>query len=122
MINQGIDMENCKMTTPYDWGIVEKKGKHYLLCSEGVGNGKALESNKAEIQWYKHTFDSDGKLIAFDIRPHASTKFYFGDFSGEGAITPEHITLDKFIRHFGDRLDSNYIIWDRFLSGKSNRV
>lgn len=118
-IEAGYDMSHITVSTPYNWGIVEaKNGYHYLINSEGCGSGVGLEYSKDEILWYKDYWDNWGKQTGFDAVPTARTLLNYEDILNEVPTRGCLIRLDEFIRTFGDRLDRNYVNWERFLDGE----
>jgi hypothetical protein len=106
------------MSTPYEWGIVEDvKGNHYLINSEGCGNAIVLEDEADSIGWYKDHINSTGFKDGIGFYPVAQTSFKYKELVEEWSTPICKMTLDKFIREFGDRLNRNYGNWDKFLSG-----
>jgi hypothetical protein len=107
-----FDPEKQILKSPYTWGVVEKNGEHYMLCSEGVGNSAPLERERADVQWFAEQKDGS----AFNVLPCVTSHITYKDLIDYKCFTGESLPLDKFIRVFGDRLETNYRIWERNLS------
>ena len=97
------------------YGIVEKDGKHYLINTEGIGSIVALEDEPGEIYWWRETHNEDGH-DSFECGPFVKVSYNYYRMIKEFPIK-EVVTLDKFVRTFGSRLDENVEAWDEFLSG-----
>lgn len=90
-------------------GVVRTPKGDFILNDEGIVARKALaEANPWPTDLYRCTKDADGKLKSFEIIP-----------VGVINITPaalkeipvkEKLPLEKFIRTFGSRLETNYHI------------
>lgn len=117
-----IDMTSQVLDANWEWGIVQKNNKHYLLCSEGVGQGIVLEDEKDTIPWYRKQIDEKGNTTAFDMFPFVESHFDYDTLQEWGCIEKTTYPLHEFIRVHNQRVEDNYMIWERFLSGVSNRV
>lgn len=96
-----------------EYGYVETSDGLYFLCSEGVGNeGPITKDNLAELVFARH-FERDGEKT-FEIFSCLCMKFDDKDIK-ELPVKSE-VTLDKFIRAFGSRLESNFSQWESLLS------
>jgi hypothetical protein len=116
LVEKGLfTAEKNAIQTHYTLGLVEKNGKHYIVDNDGVGSFDALEDTPYEIGWYLSTLDENGKEKSFGMYPVASSVVDYNDMIKETKVT-EKVTLDKFIRTFGGRLEVNFGEWERFLS------
>lgn len=115
LVSQGVDIADNTRIKPYaTLGIVTGvNGKHYLINTEGVGFTKSLEDENASVEFYKETVDKKGNVTAFEIYPFVRVGLDKAELINHvsGEIKPLH----EFVRTFGDRLDANYEIWERFL-------
>jgi hypothetical protein len=91
----------------YTIGIVEKDGKHYVINTEGVGSTIPLEDEAIDVDWYAYS-DS-----GFSMCPTVSSNMNFSDIAQ--LPVKDEVTLDKFIRKFGRRLEDNFREWEDFL-------
>jgi hypothetical protein len=98
----------------YTYGLVEKNGKHCLINTEGVGCMTALEDERDTIAWHKHTLNEDG-TTGIGIMPCAEMDLMYDELMA-GAKIAKRVSLDKFIRLGGRRLEDNFDEWERFLS------
>lgn len=105
------------LVTAYTYGVVEKNGKHYLLCNEGVGSVIALEDKPSEVYWYREFRGADNKVHSFGVYPSVQSNLNYDELMSEAKIIDE-LPLDKFIRVFGTRLEQNYEMWENFLTTK----
>ena len=99
--------ENEKLEHAFTWGIVELNGLHYLINDEGVWSGEPLERENDYVCWYTHTYNDKGQEVSFGITPCIESVFNYEGLRDSSTIVGE-LALDKFIRTFGSRLDSNY--------------
>jgi hypothetical protein len=117
-----IDMDSQVLDTNWKWGIVEKNGQHYLLCSEGVGSGVSLDVEKDKIPWYRTKLDEKGKTVAFDMFPFVESHFDYPTLQEWDCIEENKEYLHEFVRVHNQRVEDNYTIWQRFLDGVRNSV
>jgi hypothetical protein len=101
----------------FKYGIVEKDEKHYLINYEGVGTGVAMEDEADDIYWFRSTYNEDGTEHSHDCGPFISTRYRYYELLKEVKID-RVITLDKFIKVFGSRNESNFYQWEGFLLGE----
>ena len=120
--NRAIDLlkknnlfpDNAILKHSFDWGIVESKGKHYLINTEGVGSMSALEDDRSQISWYKSYLNEEGKEGSFDMYPCVTSSIDYRD-TLELPVR-EVISLDKFIRFYNFRLEENFDGWEYFFN------
>lgn len=94
-------------------GYVETSEGIYLLCSEGVGSDKPVsKKNPAQFEFTRH-WNRDGAK-SMEMIPCIGVKL--DEKEVKELPVKEVVTLDKFIRVFGSRLESNYREWERHLS------
>lgn len=99
------------------FGLVKNsEGKTYLINSEGVGSNVSLDEQPDEILWYSER-KGDEKTTYFSIVPVAKSTYTLDEMLAIPVI--RELPLDEFIRTFGQRLDNNYHIWEKFLSKKA---
>ena len=91
----------------YAWGVVEVDGLHYLVNDEGVGSYEPLERENDSIPWYTHVYNDAGLEISFSIMPCVESVFDYDGLLSNSTVV-DNVPLDKFIRTFGSRLNSNY--------------
>jgi hypothetical protein len=101
------------------WGYVETPKGIYLLDYEACGPSCSEtclteDGNKVEFPIY---FKYEGKMAIF---PSASVEMGAKDVREFPTLGTEN--FGKFVRKFGDRLESNFHNWNRFLENemKSN--
>jgi hypothetical protein len=120
LIENGYDMNASRLVAEYaPYGIVtDVNGNHYLIDNEGCGTNIPLETEKDFIVWDKITHDEKESC---DIISYSVIKTNLNLESALAIPVKATVSLDKFIRVFGDRLDRNYGNLERFLSGIIDR-
>jgi len=104
-----LDSVKCSLSL----GYVETPKGIYLLCTEGVGSDKPVsKKNPAEFEFSRHWNRNGAK--SFELIPCVELKL--DEKEVRSLPVKEVVTLDKFIRSFGSRLESNYSMWQRHLS------
>lgn len=93
---------------------LQKNGKHYLIDTEGCGSTKPIENEKASVEFYKEFLNDEGEVTSFEIFPFVRINFTEDELNTipDKGMKPLH----EFVRTFGDRLNSNCNVWDRFLT------
>jgi len=94
-------------------GMVEKDGLHYIINSEGVGSTIPLEKEAVDIEWYAIRV-VNGETVAFDMWARSRSNIGYNELIEKTKVR-EQVTLDKFIRSFGARLEDNFREWENFL-------
>jgi len=120
LIENGYDMNASRLVAEYaPYGVVtDVNGNHYLIDNEGCGTNIPLETKKDFIVWDKITHDEKESC---DIISYSVMKTNLNLEDALAIPVEKTVSLDKFIRVFGDRLDRNYGNWERFLSGVIDR-
>jgi|WetSurSiteA1Bulk_404760.scaffolds.fasta_scaffold02108_11 hypothetical protein len=115
LIGNGYEIDgNTRISARYPLGIVTAaNGKRYLIDEDGCGDGEALEDAKQEIEWYKSFVNEEGNVTSFSLVPFVLVRFTKEDI--EAIPVTKTVTLDKFIRSFGDRVERLYGNWTKFL-------
>lgn len=94
-------------------GYVETPNGIYMLCTEGVGDNYPIsKSNPAQFEFIRH-WNRDGAK-SFEMFPCVGLKL--DEREVRSLPVKEVVTLDKFIRSFGSRLECNYSEWQEHLS------
>lgn len=125
LVENGYDMDGSHLVAAYEpYGIVSDiNGNHYLINNEGCGTNIPLETEKDYIIWDKITHDETNSC---DTITYQIIKTNINLEEALSIPVTKSVSLDEFIRVFGDRLDRNYVNWERFLSGiidrKGNRI
>jgi len=117
-INNKETEENKPLSTSckpvHGYGFIETNDGVYLVDTEGVGNSRPItKENPYHLAFYTERQEENVHQISIfpacemplqekHLRNHATND-----------IQPLH----EFIREFGDRLDINYINWERHLDG-----
>ena len=96
-----------KLEHAFTWGVVEVAGLHYLINDEGVGSYEPLENENDSIPWYTHAYNYAGTEVSFGIMPCIESVINYDGLLSNSTVV-DNVPLDKFIRTFGSRLDSNY--------------
>jgi hypothetical protein len=89
------------MFAPYAYAVAAD-GRHYVICSEGVG-WEVTDDRPLTVQTYAGT---TYELSLFDVQWRAA------------ADDASDVDLADHIRTFGSRLDANHYGWVARLSGK----
>lgn len=90
----------------YGYGL-GADGKHYVVCTEGVGWEVSEDKNFA-MDCYVEWETADGKL-QMSMMPTFRLTFTLAEVLS--ARTEETVDLADFVRKFGDRLEVNFSIW-----------
>ena len=105
------------LQSDHKYAIAEKAGRHYMICDEGVGSRTPMEEEHSVVRWFREEIDPNtGKTVSFDIIPVMESRGTYEDFLEETSVK-EEVSLDKFVRTFGSRLEQNLGTWERFLKG-----
>lgn len=102
----------------YRHGYIETSDGMFVLCDEGVGNKKPISmEHPYQLEFWAER--QEGNTHHVGISPCLLMRFEVEDL--RKCATGETQPLDKFIRKFGGRLDSNYTNFERWLDNYSTR-
>lgn len=106
------DLECIKATETL--GYVETPKGLYMLCQEGVGDRNPIsKKNPAEVVFVREFSKEDG---AKTLEMFPCFGYRLSADEVRALPVKEVVTLDKFIRSFGSRLENNYRLWQEHLS------
>jgi hypothetical protein len=92
-------------------GFVRTKKGIYIVDSEGVIAKKPLsEKNRWPIDLYPCTKDDNGNTKKMELLPVAVMNISPEDIDSNDVPVKESMSLENFIKRFGQRLESNYAI------------
>lgn len=95
------------------WGYVETSKGLYLISNEGIGDSKPIsDANPAEFEFSKN-WNRDGERSS-EFLPCIG--YRLNEAEVRELPVKEVVTLDKFIRTFGSRLEVNYSLWQNHLN------
>ena len=101
------------MSSIGDEGYIETPNGIYFLSEEGVGSDRPIsEENPVEVTFQKR-YDRNGE-ISMEMLPSYGYRMSVDEL--KALPVKKTVTLDKFIRHFGARLEANYEQWQMAMS------
>jgi hypothetical protein len=103
------------LSTHGSWGFVEANGKSYILGTEGVGYD--LDDKPVGLGIYTHRKTEEGE--SFSMFPAVEVQFTAEDLDELKGMVSGTEPLETFIRSFGSRLEQNFDLWHKELSGYS---
>ena len=113
------NMSIVAMSSIGEEGYIETPNGIYMLSEEGIGSNKPIsEVNPAEICFQKR-FDRDGKQ-SLEMLPSFGYRLSVDEL--KALPVKKTVTLDKFIRSFGSRLEVNYYEWCTAMSKEMQGV
>jgi hypothetical protein len=104
-----------KLSTHGSWGFVEANGKAYVLGTEGVGYD--LDEEPIRLGIYTEYGEKEGASIS--MFPAVEVEFTDEDIEELRGLVSGTEPLETFIRTFGRRLETNFSLWHKELSGYS---
>ena len=120
-VNNKETEENKPLSTDckpmHRYGFIETDDGIYLIDSEGVGNSRPItEENPYHLSFYTERQDEENEAKRYiSIFPSCEMPLFEKHLRNHA--TGEAQPLHEFIREFGDRLDTNYMNWERHLDG-----
>jgi len=111
------DLDSLEITQR--WGYVETPNGIYLLCEEGVGQREPVDGEHLARFEFIRRFKKDNGATSLEIYPCVGVSMNDEDLLK--LPVKEVVTLDKFIRTFGSRLEANYEQWLDFLTRELKR-
>ena len=111
------DLESVKVSQT--WGYVETPNGIYLICKEGVGEREQVSDEYPARFQFSREFRRDGEQRSFELSPCVGISMNDEDLLC--LPVKEVTTLDKFIRVYNSRLESNYEQWQDYLSREMER-
>lgn len=101
------------MTIVNKWGYVETPRGIFLLCDEGVGDKNPVSAEHPAEFYFSRNWNRGGAK-SMELVPCIGYKVSAEEVKQQPV--KEVVTLDKFIRTFGSRLEVNYETWQAVLS------
>ena len=121
-VNNKETEENKPLSTDckpmHGYGFIETDDGIYLVDSEGVGNSRPItKENPYHLSFYTERQDADDESKRY-ISIFPSCEMPLQEKHLRKYATGDTQPLHEFIREFGDRLDTNYMNWERHLDEK----
>ncbi len=99
-------------------GFIDTDDGMFVLCSEGVGNKNPIsEEHPYQLEFFNER--KEGDVTHMGIGPCLWMRFEEDGL--RECATGETQPLHEFIRTFGDRLDTNYMNFERWLDNYATR-
>ena len=116
--NKDRDVKATACRTMYRHGFIVTDDGIFVLCDEGVGNKKPVSmENPYQLEfWQERTEDG---VTHMGVAPCLLMRMEEKDL--QECATGETQLLHEFIRTFGDRLDTNYMNFERWLDNYATR-
>ena len=106
---------DCKSLHGY--GFIEAVDGVYIIDTEGVGNSIPItKENPYHLSFYAERKDDENEHLTYHSM-FPSCEMPLNEEHLRQYATGETQPLHEFIREFGNRLDNNYINWERHLDG-----
>ena len=106
----------CK--TMYRHGFIDTDDGMFVLCDEGVGDKNPVSmKNPYQLDFWQER--KEGDVTQLGISPCLYMRFEEENI--RECVTGNTEPLHEFIRTFGDRLDTNYINFERWLDNYATR-
>jgi hypothetical protein len=116
--NKDRDIKATACKTMNSHGFIDTDDGMFVLCSEGVGNKHPIsEEHPYQLEFFNERKEEG--VTHLGIGPCLLMRFEEDDL--RKCVTGETEPLHEFIRTFGDRLDTNYMTFERWLDNYSTR-
>jgi hypothetical protein len=120
-VNQAESKDEKPLSTEckpmHRYGFIETDDGVYLMDSEGVGNSRPItKENPYHLSFYSERQDMDDSSKRY-MNVFPACEMPLEEKHLRKHATGDTLPLHEFIREFGDRLDTNYMNWERHLDG-----
>ena len=116
--NKDREVKATACKTMYRHGLIETTDGMFVLCDEGVGNKYPVSmENPYQLDFWQERKEDD--VTHLGISPCLYMRFEEENL--RECVTGETQPLHEFIRTFGDRLDTNYMNFERWLDNYATR-